>query len=156
MKYLLSLVVCSFLIFAPLKADEGMWLLPMLQQLNINTMREKGCKLTADEIYAINHSSLKDAIVHFGGGCTGEIVSSEGLLFTNHHCGYDAIQSHSTVDHDYLKDGFWAKTKADELPNPGLTATFLVSIQDVSDSVNAVLTADLNESQRAKNWIALP
>lgn len=150
MKYLLSLVVCSFLIFAPLKADEGMWLLPMLQQLNINTMREKGCKLTADEIYAINHSSLKDAIVHFGGGCTGEIVSSEGLLFTNHHCGYDAIQSHSTVDHDYLKDGFWAKTKADELPNPGLTATFLVSIQDVSDSVNAVLTADLNESQRAK------
>lgn len=149
MRYFTLLLISSFLFIAQLKADEGMWLLPLLEKMNINTMREKGCKLTADEIYAINHSSLKDAIVHFGGGCTGEIVSSEGLLFTNHHCGYDAIQSHSTVEHDYLKDGFWAKTKEEELPNKGLTATFLVSIEDVSDSINAVLTSVNNEDQRA-------
>jgi len=144
-----SLLFLNFLLLlSPLKADEGMWLLPLLKQLNINTMREKGCKLTAEEIYAINHSSLKDAIVHFGGGCTAEIVSSEGLLFTNHHCGYDAIQSHSTVDHDYLKDGFWAKTKADELPNKGLTATFLVRIEDISDTINAALVKATTETER--------
>jgi hypothetical protein len=146
----LALVVVGFLALsiARVSADEGMWLLPMLKQMNIDVMRAKGCKLTAEEIYSINQSSLKDAIVHFGGGCTAEIVSAEGLLFTNHHCGYDAIQQHSTVEHDYLKDGFWAKTKAEELPNPGLTATFLVRMEDVSDRVSAVLPSNLSESDR--------
>ena len=87
----------------PVKADEGMWLLPLLEKLNIKKMQEMGCKLSAEDIYSINNSSLKDAIVHFGGGCTGEIVSDKGLLFTNHHCGYGAIQKLSSVEHDYLK-----------------------------------------------------
>ncbi len=102
------------------RADEGMWLLPLIEKLNIGTMTEMGLKLTAEDIYSINKASLKDAIVIFGGGCTGEIVSSEGLLLTNHHCGYGQIQKHSTVEHDYLTNGFWAMTQEEELPNPGL------------------------------------
>ena len=93
-------------------ADEGMWLLPYLQKMNIADMRAKGCELSAEEIYSMNNSSLKDAIVIFGGGCTGEIVSPDGLLFTNHHCGYGSIQSLSSVEHDYLKNGFWAMSRA--------------------------------------------
>ena len=96
-------------------------------------MHSLGFKLIAEDIYSINHSSLKDAIVIFGGGCTGEIVSEEGLLLTNHHCGYDAIQNHSTVEHNYLEDGFWAMNRKEELPNPDLTVTFLIRIEDVTD-----------------------
>lgn len=133
---------------AQLKADEGMWLLPLLDQLNIGTMTDMGLQLTAEDIYSINQASIKDAIVIFGGGCTGEIVSSKGLLFTNHHCGYGAIQSHSTVEHDYLKDGFWARSPEEELPNPGLSVRFLVSIKDVSNDVLKDVKDDMSEEER--------
>src|SRR4030043_1985632 len=109
-----------------LKADEGMWLLPLLEKLNIDKMTSMGLKLSAEDIYSINHSSLKDAVVIFGGGCTGEIVSEDGLLLTNHHCGLDAIQNNSTLEHNYLEDGFWAMNRKEELPNPNLNVTFLV------------------------------
>jgi hypothetical protein len=120
--------------------DEGMWLPLYLKQLNEKDMQAKGLKLTADDIYSINKSSLKDAVVNLGGFCTGEIVSAEGLMLTNHHCGYDKIAEHSTVEHDYLKDGFWAKTRAEELPNPGLTASILVYMEDVTKTINNALT----------------
>ncbi len=116
-------------------ADEGMWLLPLLEKLNFQEMQEKGLKLTAEQIYSVNGSSLKDAIVIFGGGCTGEIVSPNGLLFSNHHCGFGAIQALSSVEHDYLKNGFWAKNYAEELPAPGLAVTFIRGIEDVTDTV---------------------
>ncbi len=131
-----------------LKADEGMWLPVLIQKLNIDEMHELGLQLSADDIYNINHSSLKDAIVQFGNGCTGEIVSPEGLLFTNHHCGYGQIQSHSTVEHDYLTNGFWAMSKAEELPCPGLTVKFLVRMEDVSQKVLARLDEGMSESER--------
>ena len=114
-------------------ADEGMWLLPLLQKMNGKALKEAGCKLTPDEIYSINHSSLKDAIIHFGGGCTGEIISSEGLIVTNHHCGYSSIQALSTDEHNYLMDGYWAMTREQELPAKGLSITFLQSMTDVTD-----------------------
>ena len=134
MKKILSLLaaVCVTLTAA---ADEGMWLLPYLQKMNIKNMKERGCKLSAEEIYSVNHSSLKDAVVIFGGGCTGEIVSPEGLLFTNHHCGYGSIQQLSSVEHDYLKYGFWAMSQAEELPAPGLEVRFIRQIADVTPEV---------------------
>jgi hypothetical protein len=139
--------LCMFGWFT-MKADEGMWLLPLLEKLNIGKMTSMGLKLTAEDIYSINHSSLKDAVVIFGRGCTGEIVSDEGLLLTNHHCGFDAIQNHSTVEHDYLKDGFWAMTREEELPNPGLTVTFLVSMEDVTQRVLGNISDTLSEKRR--------
>ena len=116
-------------------ADEGMWLLPYLQKMNIKNMKERGCKLSAEEIYSIDKSSLKDAVVIFGGGCTGEIVSPDGLLFTNHHCGYGSIQQLSSVEHDYLKYGFWAMSRAEELPAPGLQVRFVRKIADVTADI---------------------
>ena len=113
-------------------ADEGMWLLPLLQKMNGKALKEAGCKLTPDEIYNINHSSLKDAVIHFGGGCTGEIISAEGLIVTNHHCGYSNIQALSTDEHNYLMDGYWAMTRDQELPARGLSVTFLQSMTDVT------------------------
>jgi len=115
-----------------LMAGEGMWLPLLLSQLNEKEMRDMGMRITAEDIYSVNHSSLKDAIVLFGGGCTGELVSDQGLLLTNHHCGLGNIQKHSTLEHDYLTDGFWAQSLAEELPNPGLSVTFLVRMEDVS------------------------
>jgi len=132
------------------RADEGMWLLPLLEKLNIGTMTEMGLELTAEDIYSVNHSSLKDAIAIFGGGCTSEIVSGQGLLLTNHHCGYGTIQSHSSVEHDYLKDGFWAATKKDEIASPGLSVTFLDYIKDVSDRINKLLNDDMDEQERSQ------
>ena len=132
-KCLLLLAAAGALLTA--RADEGMWLLPYLQKMNIANMQERGCKLTAEEIYSVNNSSLKDAIVIFGGGCTGEIVSSEGLLFTNHHCGYGAIQQLSSIEHDYLKYGFWAMSHAEELPVPGLSVRFVRKIADVTAEI---------------------
>ena len=134
MKKILSLLaaVCVTLTAA---ADEGMWLLPYLQKMNIKNMKERGCKLSAEEIYSLNRSSLKDAVVIFGGGCTGEIVSPEGLLFTNHHCGYGSIQQLSSVEHDYLKNGFWAMSRAEELPAPGLEVRFIRKIADVTAEI---------------------
>ena len=138
------------LINSTLKADEGMWLLPLLNQLNIKQMKQEGLKLSAEDIYNINNSSLKDAIVIFGGGCTGEIISEQGLILTNHHCGYGSIQRHSTPAHDYLKDGFWAKSFEEEIPTPGLSVTFLVRLDDVTNQVNAVLNAQMTEEEREK------
>ena len=120
-------------------ADEGMWMLPYLQKMNAKDMKARGCKLSVEEIYSMNNSSLKDAIVIFGGGCTGEIVSPDGLLFTNHHCGYGSIQALSSVEHDYLKNGFWAMSRAEEIPAPGLKVRFIRKIVDVtSDILGAV------------------
>lgn len=133
------------------RADEGMWLLILLQKLNMRDMQAKGFKLTADEIYSLNKSSLKDAIVMLnGGGCTAEAISDQGLLLTNHHCGYEAIQKNSTVDHDYLANGFWAYDTSKDLPAPNYTASFLVRIDDVTAKVNAELTADMSEGDRNK------
>ena len=120
-------------------ADEGMWMLPLLQKMNAKQMKELGCQLSPKQIYNINNS-LKDAIVQFGGGCTGEIISKEGLLVTNHHCGYGSIQKLSSVDHDYLKDGYWAMNRAEELPCEGLTVTFLKYMEDV--------TGDLEKAEK--------
>ena len=129
------------------RADEGMWLLPLIEKLNVGKMTELGLKLSAEDIYSINRACLKDAVVSIG-GCTAEIVSSQGLLLTNHHCGYGRIQAHSTVEHDYLKDGFWAKTLEEELPNPGMAATFLIRIEDVTDQVLANVKPGMTESER--------
>ena len=128
---LFSIVLVCGVAINSLWADEGM-LIPLLIKAFESDMQARGMKLTADQIYSVNHASLKDAIFQFGGGCTAELVSSQGLLLTNHHCGYSQIQSHSSLDHDYLKNGFWAKEKKDELTNPGLTATRIVRIEDVT------------------------
>ena len=126
-------VLAALIITLSAAADEGMWLLPLIQQMNKKDLREAGCKLTPQEIYNINKSSLKDAIVQFGGGCTGEMISNQGLLVTNHHCGYGSIQGLSTDEHNYLMDGYWANERAEEIPVPGLSVTFLVSMKDVTD-----------------------
>ena len=131
------------------RADEGMWLPLFVQRLNYVDMQKEGLHLTAEEIYSINHSSLKDAIIIFGGGCTGEIVSPNGLIFTNHHCGYGSIQSHSTVEHDYLSNGFWATRYEEELPTPGLAARFLVSMKDVTTEATEGVTNKMSETERA-------
>jgi hypothetical protein len=137
MKKLLALVVGLFLaINISVRADEGMWLLNLLQKSNTDKMSGMGLELTAEQIYSINNSSVKDAVGALDhGSCTSELVSSEGLLLTNHHCGYGEIQSHSSVDHDYLKNGFWAMTRAEELPNPGKTVSFVIRIEDVTDQI---------------------
>ena len=122
----ITLLAISFLLVFAAKADEGMWIPTLLKQLNEADMRSKGLRLTAEDIYAVNKSSLKDAIVHFGGGCTAEVISEKGLILTNHHCGYGQIQYHSSLENDYLKNGFWAKNRSEELKNPGLEATFIV------------------------------
>ena len=115
----LSLLLCSIILLGgTATADEGMWLLPLINQLNAKGMKDAGLRLSPEDIYNINHSSIKDAIVIFGGGCTGEVVSDEGLLLTNHHCGYGVIQALSTVENNYLKDGYWAKNRAEELTAP--------------------------------------
>ena len=146
-------MVCAILLgSAPLKADEGMWLLPLLEKLNIKKMQEMGCKLSAEDIYSINNSSLKDAIVHFGGGCTAEIVSDKGLLFTNHHCGYGNIQALSTVEHDYLKDGYWAMSLKEELPAKGLSVTFVDKFVDVTERLNKAVAKAKNDEDYKKRW----
>jgi len=132
------------------KADEGMWLLPLIEKLNIGKMTELGLKLSAEDIYSINKVCLKDAVVIFGGGCTAEIVSPQGLVLTNHHCGYGSIQAHSSVDHDYLHDGFWAMSKEEELPNPNLSVTFLIRIEDITSQVLANVKQGMSETARTE------
>ena len=158
MKKILFLFVLLVAAGPALRADEGMWL-PSEIILKIKDMQAKGFKLTAEDIYSINNSSLKDAVVHFGGGCTGEIISNEGLLITNHHCGFGQIQSHSSVEHDYLRDGFWAMTREQELPNPGLTVSFLEYMKDVTDDVLKGYKEGMPEAKRieivAKNSKAI-
>ncbi len=155
MKKLFVIILASFLTLGA-AADEGMWLLPLLEKMNIKTMQQMGCRLTADEIYSINHTSLKDAVVIFGNGCTGEVVSNQGLLLTNHHCGYSSIQSLSSVDHDYLKDGYWAVSFGEELPVEGLEVTFLESFTDVTDKVVKALKdcKDPGEERKALGEIS--
>ena len=147
MKRIILAITLAALACGTAKADEGMWL-PSLISQRIGDMQEKGFKLNAEDIYDINQASLKDAVVLFGRGCTGEVISSEGLLLTNHHCGYGQIQQHSSVEHDYLKDGFWAMSRAEELPNKGLTVSFLERMEDVTDQVLNGYTADMTEDQR--------
>ncbi len=130
------LTLLTALAVLPAAADEGMWL-PSLISERIGDMRRKGFRLTAEDIYSVNRASMKDAVVLFNGGCTGELVSPEGLLLTNHHCGYGAIQSHSTVEHDYLTHGFWARSRAEELPNKKLWVRFLVRMEEVTDRIAA-------------------
>lgn len=139
MKKLLALLVAFTIATPQLFADEGMWMLPFLKQQNLAKMQKMGLKLSAEDIYAPGNGSIVDAVVQFGGGCTGEIVSANGLVFTNHHCGFGQIQNHSSVDHNYIRDGFYAPTLADELPNPGLTVTQITEISDVTDYVQAYL-----------------
>jgi len=141
-------LLSSILFIGSLWAKEGMYLPYLLQKINASEMQAMGMKITAEEIYSVNHSSLKDAIVHFGGGCTAEIVSEQGLLLTNHHCGYRSIQNHSSVEQDYLKDGFWAPTLEDELPNKGLTATILQRMRDVTDKILIGVKPTMTELER--------
>ena len=142
------LLLTFMLSFFQLKADEGMWLLSMVKRLNGVDLKKQGLKLTAEEIYSINNSSLKDAIVQFGGGCTAEIVSKEGLLFTNHHCGYGNIAALSTPEKDYLTNGFWALKKSEELPAKGLSVRFMVRMDDVSQRINAKLNNSMTAEER--------
>ncbi|MCB0822168.1 MAG: S46 family peptidase [Bacteroidales bacterium] len=150
MKKYAYLLIILFTINFTLKADEGMWIPLFLGQINEAEMQAMGMNITAEDIYSINQSSLKDAIVIFGGGCTGELVSDQGLLLTNHHCGYRQIQKHSSVDHDYLTNGFWAMDRSEELPNPGLKVTFLVRMEEVTDAVLNGVNAQMTEEDRNK------
>ncbi|UCE93994.1 MAG: S46 family peptidase, partial [Flavobacteriaceae bacterium] len=138
-----------FLVVQVSAQQGGMWIPSLLEGMNEKEMKSLGSQLSAKDIYDVNNSSLKDAIVHFNGGCTSEIISDSGLLLTNHHCGYGAIQSHSSVEHDYLQDGFWAKTMKDELPNKGMVATLIVRIEDVTNDIlkNVPSDASLTEQQ---------
>ncbi len=149
MKLLKKLLVAFLLLITTIsRADEGMWLPLFLQQLNEKQMKMMGMKISAKDIYNINSGSLKDAIVSFGGFCTGEVISSKGLVLTNHHCGFDAIQNHSTLERNYIRDGFWAKSQSEEIPNQGLFVTFIVRIEDVSKQVLNGVNINMSESER--------
>jgi len=157
MKKIAIIILAAFLLtISPVRADEGMWLLPLIERLNHKKMVDLGCKLSAKEIYNINGSSLKDAIVHFGNGCTGEIISAEGLLVTNHHCGYSSIQKLSSVEHDYLADGYWAMNREQELPAEGLTVTFLESFIEVTQDIEAAakMASSPDEAKKAVEKIS--
>ncbi len=132
------------------RADEGMWIPMLLQSLNEKEMQDMGMRISAEDIYSINHSSLKDAILLFGGGCTAEVISDEGLILTNHHCGYPEIQAHSTIENDLLTNGFWAMSRGEELPNPGLKVTRLVRMEDVSQQMLEGLADNISEKDRAE------
>ena len=146
---LLSLMLL-LLPLTPVRADEGMWLLPLLEKMNSGRMTELGFEITPQEIYDLNNTTLKDAIVIFGNGCTGEIVSDQGLVFTNHHCGYASIQQLSSVEHNYLKDGFWAMNTNEELYAEGLTVSFLESFTDVTDQVEKALKKSKTQEDKAQ------
>ncbi len=147
MKKTLIIIMAAVMAVTNVRADEGMWL-PSLISERIADMQEKGFRLNAEDIYSINQASLKDAVVLFGRGCTGELISPEGLLLTNHHCGYSQIQQHSSVEHDYLKDGFWAMSREEELPNKGLTVSFLERMEDVTDLVLKGYEPEMSEGER--------
>ncbi|MDD4150055.1 MAG: S46 family peptidase [Bacteroidales bacterium] len=148
MKKLLTIILISLLLIPFAKADEGMWIPILLEKYNFADMQKKGFKLSAEDIYSVNNASMKDAIVIFGGGCTGEMISDQGLLLTNHHCGYSQIQQHSSLENDYLRDGFWAMSRKEELSNPGLTVTFLISMEEVTDIILANVTDNMTEAER--------
>ena len=149
MKIKILIIVFLMLPFS-LLAREGMWLPYLLQQLNESEMHDMGMRISAADIYSVNKASIKDAIIQFGNGCTGEVVSDQGLVLTNHHCGYGQIQKHSTLDHDYLTNGFWATSLAEELTNPGLTVTFLVRMEDVTEKTMQGVKKGMTEAERLK------
>ena len=144
----LLFAVIFFLYSAISFANEGMWLPFLLEKMNEKEMKSLGMKISAKDIYSINSGSLKDAIVSLGGFCTGEIISNKGLVLTNHHCGFDAIQNHTTLEHNYIRDGFWAKTNSEELPNPGLFVTFIIRMEDVTKQILNGVTKDMGERER--------
>jgi hypothetical protein len=147
-KVLGGIFLVNYIMILNIIADEGMWLLPKIGYLNIDSMQKRGLKLHPDSIWSLSNPSLKDAVIIFGNGCTGEVVSSEGLIFTNHHCGYDAIQSLSSVAHDYLNDGFWAKNKSEELSCKGLSVSFVKRFENVTDSILDSLSTIMDEEKR--------
>src|SRR5659263_118696 len=133
-KRLFALCLLIAIILIPsMRADEGMWIPILIEKYNIKLMQEKGFKLSAEDIYSVNKACMKDAIVQFGGGCTGEVISPDGLLITNYHCGFSRVQQHSTVEKNYVSEGFWAASRDKELPNPGLTVAFLIRMEEVTD-----------------------
>lgn len=146
-QFMISLLLALFITTAS-RADEGMWIPILIEKYNIKLMQEKGFKLSSDDIYSVNKACMKDAIVLFGGGCTGELISDNGLMITNHHCGYNQIQRHSTLEHDYLTDGFWAMSGEEELSNPGLSVTFLKRMEDVSERVLEGVTPHMDDIER--------
>jgi len=151
MRKLNLVLLFTVFIYGWAAADEGMWLPSLIHKLNISDMQRMGLGLSAEQIYSINNSSLKDAVVALDrGSCTAELVSKDGLLLTNHHCGFGEIQSHSSVEHDYLQDGFWAMSRKEELPNPGKSVTFLISVEDVTSKVLAEVTDATSEDERIR------
>ncbi len=152
MRYLFLFVILILLSLQAnsTKPDEGMWIPMLIEKYNIHLMQEKGFMLTAEDIYSINKASMKDAVMRFGGGCTAEFISPEGLIITNHHCGYSRIQSHSSLDHDYLTDGFWAMSEQEELPNPGLTVTILKRMEDVTERALDGTTDEMDFEERER------
>ena len=150
MQYRYVLLIAFLLAFSVVHAGGGMWLPLLLENLNEEEMQAMGMEISAEDIYSINSGSLKDAIVHFGGFCTGAVVSDRGLVLTNHHCGFGAIQDHSTLKDNYLQDGFWAAEEGEELANPGLFVTFIESMEDVTNRILEGVTDDMNEVERAR------
>ena len=150
MKKLIVALLLVMLAIPFARSDEGMWIPLLIEKFNIEIMQEKGFKLTAEDIYSVNRACMKDGVMIFGGGCTAELISPEGLLITNHHCGYGRIQSHSSLEHDYLTDGFWAMSREEELTNPGLTVTFLKYMEDVTDRVMSGIKRRMSEEERNK------
>ncbi|MEO5967336.1 MAG: S46 family peptidase, partial [Ferruginibacter sp.] len=146
LKYFFSIIL--IFAFSLAKADEGMWLPQLLEKLNESRMKSLGMKISAKDIYSINSGSLKDAVVSFGGFCTGSVISGSGLVLTNHHCGFGAIQSHSTLKNNYIRDGFWAANSGEEIANPGLFATFIIRIDDVSAAVLKGVDNKMAEKER--------
>jgi hypothetical protein len=149
-RLLITWLLLTFILAPSLRADEGMWIPLLIEKYNIKLMQEKGFKLSAEDIYSVNKACMKDAVMQFGGGCTGEVISGDGLLITNHHCGYGQIQKHSTLEHDYLTNGFWAMSKSEELPNPGLSVTFLKRMEDVTEKVMKGVTPEMSETEKDK------
>ena len=149
--YKIKIIISLFLtlsLFITAKADEGMWIPLLLEQLNQGDMQSMGLKLTAEDIYSVNKSSLKNAVCLFGGGCTAEVVSNQGLILTNHHCGYSSIQSHSSIENNYLVNGYWANDLKSELSNPGLSVTFLIRMEDVTKTILDGVGHGMSEAQR--------
>lgn len=149
-KILIIWSLLTIFLSGSLRADEGMWIPLLIEKYNIKLMQEKGFKLSAEDIYSINKACMKDAVLSFGGGCTGEIISGEGLLITNHHCGRSLIQRHSSLEHDYITNGFWAMSRNEELPNPGLTVTILKRMEDVTQQVLKGISESMTPAEQEK------
>jgi len=148
MKRVLFVLLTSVTLFSNVRADEGMWLPMLLEGMTITDMQARGFKLSAEDIYSVNNTSMKDGVCQFGGGCTAEVISEKGLLLTNHHCGFSYIQMHSSLEHDYLTDGFWAMNQSEELACPGLTAMFILSMEDVTNQVLSEIKEGMTEAER--------